>query len=382
MRIWNIIILLFVSGFILSSCNKREENEKIEGLSLTGNKIHWIGRTEYREEEQMMFFYFTATGFEVEFTGTYLEVEFYATNTANNQRRPYFTVSIDSQIPPDGNAISLTEDISFIKIAEGLKRGKHRASILKMSEPYDGYTAIKSIKTDGFFEVMEAKSNLRFQIIGASGISGHGALGEPSESRTTENSSSLHGFGYLTARMFGGETQFVANSGCGLVWGNRYEGIAKVYDYVGLADDQKTTIQSKWDHQSWIPDIVIVNIGGNDYTSYVSSLSGAESANARKLFASTVVSFIEHIHDLYPNVKIIWTHTGSTNGSDATNAIIDAGFNFVKVVIIPKVASDGDLAGANGHNGLATHIRTAQLLADEISSWLGVDQINDNIIMS
>jgi hypothetical protein len=107
----------------------------------------------------------------------------------------------------------------------------------------------------------------------ASGGSGHGSLGYSDDGkgglgRNTSNSSSLHAFNYLTARMFGADVQFVANSG----WGVSYpsgKSIYDVLDYSGITTSNsvngaKTT--AKWDHQKWVPDVIIFNIGGNDTT--------------------------------------------------------------------------------------------------------------------
>lgn len=371
----------FISSSTSSSSSSSSEGTKVnvlENEDLTSEYIHWIGRTDYDEQQARVNFYYTATGFEVNFYGTELSVTFYAQSANDSGKRPYFSIFVDDADLPNDEVISIETVTQTIKLASGLTPGEHKLKILKRSEPYDGVTAISSVKTDGHFEKYVADENqLKFQILGASGISGHGSLGEPNTGRNTKNSSSLHAFGYLTARMFNAETQFVSNSGLGLVWGAHPTNLRKAYDYVGL-DKSVNVVEKEWNHTSWVPDVVIVNIGGNDWTSYISNLSNQGPAKIQ--FKQAVIEFLTHIHTLYPNTNVIWVHTNSSNGTEAQSAIGDySKRKQVKVVVMPKVGSDGDPEGANGHNSVYTHIRAAQIIADAITEMTGLKQAKENI---
>ena len=177
--------------------------------------------------------------------------------------------------------------------------------------------------------------------------------------------------------MFNAETQFVSNSGLGLVWGAHPTNLRKAYDYVGL-DKSVNVVEKEWNHTSWVPDVVVVNIGGNDWTSYISNLSNQGPAKIQ--FKQAVIEFLTHIHTLYPNTNVIWVHTNSSNGTEAQSAIGDySKRKQVKVVVMPKVGSDGDPEGANGHNSVYTHIRAAQIIADAITEMTGLKQVKENI---
>lgn len=123
--------------------------------------------------------------------------------------------------------------------------------------------------------------------------------------RTTANSSSLHSFNYLTARMFGADVQYVATSG----WGVLYpRSISAVMDYTGITvsnsvEGAKQT--ALWDYDSWVPDVILFNIGGNDTVS-----SGFE----QEPYQQEAVKMVENLHAHYPDAKMIWTHTGSNAG--------------------------------------------------------------------
>ncbi len=359
-----------------SGSSEVRQKERLDKEDLQKEEmIRFIGRTQYENERRYM--YYTATGFDLHFEGSALRCGFYAENTENSSRQPYFSVMLDDEIAPEGTTFHLTEKNQTVTLAENLTYGIHRIRVLKRSEPYDGITALTFAETDGTFLEKEESRKMKIQIVGGSGISGHGALGSKGQGRTTENSSSLHAFGYLTARMFDADFQFISNSGFGLKWGFQPSNARQAYDDVGI-DGAGRLIGKSWDHERWIPDLVIVNIGGNDFTAHVNNAS--DPVAAKKEFKEAVEEFLTHIHALYPQVKIIWTHTGSQNGTLAEAVISDYMYRRqVKTVVIPKVGSDGDPEGANGHNSVVTHIRTAEILAKEIESFTGNTRVRENI---
>jgi len=238
------------------------------------------------------------------------------------------------------------------------------------------------METDGKFvqrDVEYDAGNFKFMFVCASGGSGHGSLGYTenggSLGRNTRNSSSLHSFNFLTARMFGADVQFVANSG----WGVSYpkdKSILDVLDNSGITTSNNVSgaqLTAQWDHQKWVPDVIIFNIGGNDTTA-----NGFEKTTYQK----EVVELVKKLHELYPKAYMIWTHTNSNAGKYAVSALTDAGIlkeDFITVAIIPKVGADGT-TGANGHNSMVTHIATADILAQTLQDTWGFTKIRENIL--
>lgn len=374
------------SGGVIYFSSNSSDNETSSNVLLEDNvfsqdelinkdNVKWQGRTQYKDDK--VYFYYTGTGFKVTFQGSKLSAVLQATNTDNVSKRPYFHVFVDGEDLLDSSSFCLSKENSEITLCENLTYGIHTVEVLKRSEPYDSITSLSELKTDGTFIKQEQEDKLKMQLVGASGISGHGALGVNGEERTTENSSSLHAFGYLTARMFDADFEFIANAGCGLKWGYRNTNVRTAYDYVGL-DTNCNVVDEKWDHSLFEPDIVLCNIGGNDYNSYVNNAEDQDQAN--KEFRDAVTEFLTHIHSLHPNAYIIWTHTNSKNGIQAETAIADyEKKELVKVVVIPKVGADGDLIGADNHNSIYTHIRTADILADAIEDFAKVTRVKENI---
>ncbi len=394
------IFAAFVAVFFslaFSACGEGEK--KINYLtdeqlipSEDGSFVKWEGRYEYKERDGenpgMVYLYHTATGFTVDFTGTELSVDFFAdvANDGAASRKPYYQVAVDGEVLPAADparVFCLEDGRQTVTLVSGLDEGRHTVRCLKTSEPYDATTAVYGMETDGAFLPRDAEedgSNLRFMFVCASGGSGHGALAyglkNTHPARTTANSSSLHSFNYLTARMFGADVQYVATSG----WGVLYpRSISAVMDYTGITvsnsvEGAKQT--ALWDYDSWVPDVILFNIGGNDTVS-----SGFE----QEPYQQEAVKMVENLHAHYPDAKMIWTHTGSNAGKLALAAMTDAGImgaGYLKEVVIPGVgegATGAGTYGANNHSSLKTHIDAADIIAAKLSEFWGYRAVLSNI---
>lgn len=374
------LICILILSFFLSSCSieETEDTEEttnvsmIEMSDLMGPYIDWYGRIAHLN--QKTYFYHTATGFRVAFYGRVIDIELSLELKRNDI---YYSVAKDGEdlLEADVFVQRLTNQTLRVEFEEF---AQHVVEIVKRSEPEDGVTSLVRVTTNGYFIELEDEDQLHFLMIGASGISGHGALGSPGQQRTTENSSSLHAFGYLTARAFDGSFEFVANSGWGLAFGYNdltgADNIARAYDYIGI-DQNQNIIEIPYDHGK-VPDYILINIGGNDYTSVINKLSGFEKTEKILEFKAAVAAFILKLRRNAPEAHIFWTMTeGSMNGTAASEVIeqldeLDRGF--VHVIVIKQVASDGDLAGANNHASYRTHQKSAQIIVEAIENLLDI----------
>ncbi|MBP5467015.1 MAG: hypothetical protein J6Y43_05590, partial [Clostridia bacterium] len=367
---------------------------------LTGNLlvnedaiVKWEGRYEYKSDISAVIpetvggavlLYNTATGFTVTFTGTSLTVVF-----LHSAGDIYYNFALDDETLPNPAAgrrfyLPAAEKSSTVTLVSGLTDGEHTVTCLKMSEAADSYTAISRFETDGYFmyrNINEDLDKLKFMFICASGGSGHGSLYYSKEattgvSRTTENSSSLHSFNYLTARMFGADVEFVGQSG----WGVKYpKSVYDILDYTGITPvntvaGAKNT--AKWEWANYVPDIVIFNIGGNDTTA-----SGFDE----NIYMRTCVDMVEKVHEEYPNAILIWTHTGSKAGKLAVQAFEQSDYiksgEFLHYCIIPQKGygvTGWGTHGANDHNSIKTHIDTAAVLSSFIKK-LGFETVRKNV---
>jgi hypothetical protein len=370
------MVCMLMLSFVLMGCSIVEtENtpemtkiSTIETSDLTGQLIDWYGRIAYLN--QKTYFFHTATGFKVAFYGRVVDFELSLEMKRNDI---YYSVGKDGEDLLDAEVFVQRLSTEVLRV-EFEDFGHHVVEVVKRSEPEDGVTSLVKVTTNGYFVENEDEDQPHFLMIGASGISGHGALGNPGQPRTTENSSSLHAFGYLTARAFDGSFEFVANSGWGLAFGYNdltgTDNIARAYEYIGI-DQNQNIIEIPYDHGK-VPDYIIINIGGNDYTAVINKLSGFAKTEKILEFKKAVADFIMKLRMDAPDAHIFWTMTeGSMNGTAASEVIQQLGEldrNFVHVVVIKQVASDGDLAGANNHASFITHQKSAQIVIELIEN--------------
>ena len=365
----------------------------LSGADLTTSSgIRWIGRTAYAQETASMMLYYTGTGLSVRILGSSLTITFSLNNpTQSIPDDNYLQVCVDDESAPMEGEVAVITNTHKTFTVEGLSDDYHVITILRRNEPVEGNLGVVSLSTTGEFCQKPESSGKKFLLFGASGISGNGAIGQPGQGKTTANSSSLHAFGYLTARMFGDDFQFVSASGWGLLYGyngknnqGNGENLVSAFSRVGI-DTSNSLVTSTYDVNAFVPDYVIVNAGGNDYNAYINGISDTSAKNAAiAAFSAQVSSFLTTLHTLYPLTKVLWTATniGSGNGA-AANAVIgdlDPTGSFVKMSVIPGVGDNGDPEGANAHASVYTHIRTAGILADAIEAWSGITRIRENIV--
>lgn len=135
------------SSFISSSSSSSiEKINLLEKENLQSDYVHWIGRTLYDDKQERMNFYYTATGFEIEFVGTSLSATIFAENYNVQDRRPYFSTFVDDHDLGEELVFTVETANEKVQLAKDLEYGKHKVKLLKCSEPYDGLPSIQQIK--------------------------------------------------------------------------------------------------------------------------------------------------------------------------------------------------------------------------------------------
>jgi hypothetical protein len=110
------------------------------------------------------------------------------------------------------------------------------------------------------------------------------------------------GFAAVIARHFDAEYTATCRSGIGLVndWqGHRDINLPSRFDWTLMESDQP-----KWDFSRWIPDLVVICLGLNDYSGF-GGWTGSVSDENTELFRTTCHAFLDRIRNVYPGVKIM-----------------------------------------------------------------------------
>ncbi|HXL72262.1 MAG TPA: SGNH/GDSL hydrolase family protein, partial [bacterium] len=174
-------------------------------------------------------------------------------------------------------------------------------------------------------------------------------------------------FGALVAQDLKAEYHLESFSGKGIVrnWGDpktqSADPFPPLFDRAVCQDDK-----SLWDFTKWIPNIVIVHLGLNDFSSPPQA--------DRKEFSQGYVAFLKHIREKYPQAFIFcaapdgWPPPLSTTLDEIVEKRNSAGDKNVQLIAYPLVAPDE--MGCDGHPNAVAQRKIADFVASAIKTTL------------
>ncbi len=274
-------------------------------------------------------------------------------------------------------------------LASNLPKGPHLVELYKRTEAQNGTTQFLGFDFHGgALLAPPPRRTRRIEIIGDSDVSGFGYEGTaydgvrcPGDAWAAHWENFRGAWGARVAEKLDAELYAAVYSGKGFyfnIWRPDTETIGVLYP---LANPVDTT--STWDFTSWIPDVVVVAIGGNDYNLGMPEDTGPAplagvTDRARELTA-TVRGHYPQAHiflmayavltDEYPPGRGRRTNieTALTTVKNERNAAGDMRVYFTA----PAQYDPAELTGCDGHGGPAYHERIATFLAGEIGTRTG-----------
>ena len=212
-----------------------------------------------------------------------------------------------------------------------LKPGKHkyhisvpggRGSLLTLVKVTESF--VGEVKLYGFelkkplpMEAFDIAVPLSIQFIGNSITCGYGNMvsiqpppaGNPLTGFHTANENAYMSYAMQTARKLNAVSTLVSFSGKGMYRNfdsDTNETMPKIFDRIHLQNDNSAL----WDHTQQMPDIIVINLGTNDYY--------GESQNKPlndSVFVQTYIRFVDKLIRLYPNAKIVCVNSPMLNDS-------------------------------------------------------------------
>jgi lysophospholipase L1-like esterase len=320
--------------------------------------IHFVGRVERLPEGKARHAW-SGTGFVARFRGTGVAVRW---KDDKNEHQ----VVLDGKLLPK---VVTRAGVEQYPLAEGLALGDHRLEVYRRTEALFGPTTFLGLDVIGgeiLADVTEVRR--RIEIVGDSISCGYGIEGTSTSchfSASTENH--YLSYGAVLARQLDAEVSTIAWSGRGVV--KNYNG--ELGDKMGLLY-QRVLPESTSSQWSRTPanDVVIVNLGTNDY-----STDPDPEANA---FIDAYVSLLEEVRRNNPHALILCTIGPMLAGRDLELAESSIGTaverrNAVgdKRAEAYRLQTRNENPGCDWHPGIATHQRVALELAGRIKSELG-----------
>jgi lysophospholipase L1-like esterase len=305
---------------------------------------------------------FTGTSVKVTLGERSLETDEYG-KVAHN----WYDVWIDDRLAAP---VQAAEGIQTYLLADGLSPGEHQVVLRKRTEAYVGEGQLLGFELEhGATVLPAAPPTRRIEFIGDSITAGFGVDGPDEKclfSAETQNYSNT--FAALTARAFGAEQIALAATGAGVSrnWGNTTENtIGAMYDRI-----LPTDYRHRWDFARWKPDVVVLNLGTNDFATgdpggekFIAAYR-ALIAQVRQNYPSAliVIGLGPMLSDLWPQGAQALTKA-RTYVSSLVSDINNAGDARVKLLEFPNQDRAASF-GCKFHPSVATHRQMAEQLGD------------------
>lgn len=186
--------------------------------------------------------------------------------------------------------LSLKPGRSTYRLTENLAPGEHQLLVFKQTEASVGSIEFTGFTfPDGTLLPPPPKPTRRIEFIGDSITCGYGNESENQDEPfkpSTENH--FLSFGQLAARKLGAEAHVVAWSGEGIL----RNAAGDIVHPLPILYDQTVppAATPAWDFSKWIPHVVVINLGTNDF------LTGIPN---REQFISTYLQLLKKIDGLY-----------------------------------------------------------------------------------
>lgn len=338
-------------------------NVKLVGRTLRKNDITWL----------------VQSGSAVKFTvsGKSASVTLAGDASINNGEdyRSRYAVLVDGEIICDD---VMSEKEKEITLFGGDSRRTAQVTVIHLSEAGNGAVGVKNIHvTSGTAKpvVPVPEKELKIEFIGDSITCAYGVEGKSSgESFKTTTENFMKSYAYLTAELLDADYSAVSYSGHGIISGytsgekNTNQLVPDLYEKTGnLAD-----YSQPWDFSGSDNDVVVINLGTNDYSYLQNSPEGGGED-----FVEGYTAFLEMVRRNNPDAYIICT-MGTMGGNDVVYPLIVEAvkkFGDEKVScyesITQNIQTDG--VGSDWHPSEITQQNSAYVLADKICQALGIE---------
>lgn len=354
-RITTVAVMLAALCAGLSSCSK----SKVE-IDPCDPDILYMGRILFTDSTAPTFTYPGTTAM-LAFKGTGIAM---TASPGSGQ----FMVEIDS-MPPF--KINFTESDSVIMLADSLSQGEHLLRVTYAIEGYEKHPEFCGFTVTGEDAALlpaPARPALKMEFIGNSITCGYGSEEtDPQKHFSYDSENHTLGFAYLTARALNADFNIVARSGIGMYrsYGGPVEGTP---DQRMPLEYDRTLIYNPghyWNHSSFHPDIICINLGTNDTSLDTYDITLYEQAYRK---------FVAHLRMLHPDAKIVMLTGSMLHGqalADVKAALDRINADYPGTYRFDMSEQTGELGyGADYHPSRAQAARNAAELTEYLRSIL------------
>ncbi|MBB6459045.1 GDSL-type esterase/lipase family protein [Flammeovirga kamogawensis] len=262
----------------------------------SNNYIQYSGRMTMKTPDAPVFS-LPSTSIKINFNGT--EVEGTFSNTLGNS---FLYIIVDGNADPyNREIIKVTAKNQVFTLANNLSAGNHTLEIVKVNE-YDTKVTFKgfTIKNGTGLLPPSARPSLKIEYYGDSNAAGWSAWDVRDEGYA-RLSGGYYTYPAMTARMLNAEVSNFSAGGHGVTDAVRKLDLKDHYDKIHITGGNQRV--NKWDFENnywgFTPDVVVINLGANDY------YSGVTEAVMRSSWNELVTTLRTH----YPNAHIVMANS-------------------------------------------------------------------------
>lgn len=288
------------------------------------------------------------------------------TSTGDN----WFNVIIDGSVQAPINITPGTPQP--VLLASGLASGSHTIEIVKRTEAYQGEMQFLGFvfPNGGSLLGRPAASERRIEFIGDSITCGYGNEGDSQyQTYSAKNENAYLAYGSITARLLAADQITIAAGGKGVL-----------RDYGGSTDQQMPELYPRtiiwnpnliWDYTQWVPQVVVINLATNDYSTGIPD---------RSEFTTAYANLVKKVRSQYAGAVIycaigpmLWGD-GLASARDYVSSMVNQlhaqGDANVKFIEFPMQTGENGY-GEDWHPSVKTHEMMANRLAAQIQTDLG-----------
>ena len=333
------------------------------------SKINYYGRIDFSDEENPEFCW-SGVIIEANFTGSVIGMKI-------DHQNAYYDVVIDDFID---TIIKITSDDKYI-FASNLSESIHTVRIKLRSEDHLSTGSFKGLIIDDNQELKEPppKPLRKIEFIGDSYTAGYGIespdrVCDPEQLNRYTNVNVT--FAAKVTESFHAQSIILGWSGSGLVKNYNTQTTQKrspdpfPYYYGRLlgASDNK-----EWNFSSWIPQLVVICLGTNDYTHNRNPQTNPPPDDS--MFIGDYHRFIDRIKTNYPDASVICMSTGNETFEKNVKEVVSQQhtiYNNPNVYFAPYPTSLTN-TGCDWHPSVEDNEKVARILIDTIMVKMGWD---------
>jgi lysophospholipase L1-like esterase len=338
--------------------------------------IFYMGRVDCRPEGPT--FAFPAVSVRLRFRGSALDLRLIDSGTGTATTTNYYDVSVDGGAPTRLEAAA--GDHTY-PLARDLGDGEHTAEIVKRVESNgnSGKGQLLGFRVREGTRLLPVRPRpLRVEFVGDSITCGYGNEASTTTPEglhyTTINANANAAYGAVAARLLDAEYVAVAISGRGVHrnYGDQAGELAAAFYDDTLPDDPAAP---PWDFTRYRPDVVVVNLGTNDF-----SPPGPDRDAYKRAYGSFLKQIRRHhpdalllavvgpmLSDSYPAGALAWTAIQRDVSGVVDELAKQGDTNVHYLALTPQRAPYGE----DYHPTRATHRQMAQAVVTEVNRLLG-----------